>query len=327
MRDRIEQGLRIVVLILLGLIAWQLSQALFKANPLAKVTIPAIPTLATNSAAGVGKTNQATTGSNGVLAGKMATNGTALGGSNGTNGTKATNAISAGTNVAAGTNLGLARGPTNTLPAGSNAPAVRTVTNVETAAVTASNQPGQPVVVKPAATNVAGPEATLTATQTVAVGGTNLPAAGTNGPGTNGVVKKSKKHVGGPEGMMMAGGSFSGGFPGGFPGMGGRGGPAQKLSPEAQVRVDKIVNSEIFAPVFHPLPMALMGIAGDTAFLRGPDGQTGLVKPGDSLGEVKLVRIGINRVLVDQGGEQKELLIFDGYGGESLLSTTNGSSK
>ena len=109
--------------------------------------------------------------------------------------------------------------------------------------------------------------------------------------------------------------------------MGGRGGPAQKLSPEAQVRVDKIVNSEIFAPVFHPLPMALMGIAGDTAFLRGPDGQTGLVKPGDSLGEVKLVRIGINRVLVDQGGEQKELLIFDGYGGESLLSTTNGSSK
>jgi len=109
--------------------------------------------------------------------------------------------------------------------------------------------------------------------------------------------------------------------------MGGPGGPASKLSPEAQARVDKIVNSEIFAPVFHPLPMALMGIAGDTAFLRGPDGQTGLVKEGDLLGQIKLLRIGINRVLVDQDGEKKELMIFDGYGGESLLSTTNGSSK
>ncbi len=327
MRDRIEQWLRIVVLILLGLIAWQVSQALFKANPLAKATIPAIPTLATNTPAGGAKTNQPPTGSNGVLAGKISTNGAALAGSNGTNGSKATNAMSAGTNVVAGTNLVLAPGPTNALPAGSNGPVARTVTNVETAAVTASNQPGQMVAIKMAATNGAGPEATLTSTQTVAVGGTNLPAAGTNGPGTNGVVKKSKKHVGGPGGMMMAGGGFPGGFPGGMGGMGGPGGPASKLSPEAQARVDKIVNSEIFAPVFHPLPMALMGIAGDTAFLRGPDGQTGLVKEGDLLGQIKLLRIGINRVLVDQDGEKKELMIFDGYGGESLLSTTNGSSK
>lgn len=327
MRDRIEQWLRIVVLILLGLIAWQVSQALFKANPLAKATIPAIPTLATNTPAGGAKTNQPPTGSNGVIAGKISTNGAALAGGNGTNGSKATNAMAAGTNVVAGTNLVLAPGPTNALPAGSNGPVARTVTNVETAAVTASNQPGQPVMVKTATTNGAGLEATLTSTQTVAVGGTNLAVAGTNGPGTNGVVKKSKKHVGGPGGMMMAGGGFPGGFPGGMGGMGGPGGPASKLSPEAQARVDKIVNSEIFAPVFHPLPMALMGIAGDTAFLRGPDGQTGLVKEGDLLGQIKLLRIGINRVLVDQDGEKKELMIFDGYGGESLLSTTNGSSK
>ena len=142
MRDRIEQGLRIVVLILMGLIAWQISQALFKANPLAKATIPAIPTLVTNTPAGDAKTNQPPTGSNGVLAGKLTTNGANLAGSNGTNGTKATNAISAGTNVVAGTNQASAPGPTNALLAGSNGPVVRTVTNVETAAVTASNQPG-----------------------------------------------------------------------------------------------------------------------------------------------------------------------------------------
>ena len=34
----------------------------------------------------------------------------------------------------------------------------------------------------------------------------------------------------------------------------------------------------------------------------------------------KLLRIGINRVLIEQDGQQKELTIFSGYGSESLLS-------
>jgi len=77
--------------------------------------------------------------------------------------------------------------------------------------------------------------------------------------------------------------------------------------------------------VMHPLPMALLGIAGDVVFLRTPSGQTGLVKEGDSLGELKLLKIGINRVLIEQDGQKKELMIFSGYGGESLLSKKTGT--
>jgi hypothetical protein len=65
--------------------------------------------------------------------------------------------------------------------------------------------------------------------------------------------------------------------------------------------------------------MALLGIAGKVAFLRSPSGQTGLVKEGDDLGELKLVRIGVNRVLVEQDGQKKELMIFSGFGGETLV--------
>ena len=58
------------------------------------------------------------------------------------------------------------------------------------------------------------------------------------------------------------------------------------------------------------MPMALLGIADDDAFLRGPDGQTGMVKEGGELGGIKLLRIGINRVLIEQDGEKKELTVF-----------------
>jgi hypothetical protein len=84
-------------------------------------------------------------------------------------------------------------------------------------------------------------------------------------------------------------------------------------------RVDRITASEILGPVIRPLPMALLGLAGEEALLRGPNGQAGLVKEGDSLGELKLLRIGTNRVLVEQAGEKKELMIFSGYGGETLV--------
>ena len=67
------------------------------------------------------------------------------------------------------------------------------------------------------------------------------------------------------------------------------------------------------------MPMALLGIAGDNAFLRAPNGQTGLIKEGSELGGIKLLRIGTNRVLVEQEGQPKELTIFSGYGSESLL--------
>lgn len=91
------------------------------------------------------------------------------------------------------------------------------------------------------------------------------------------------------------------------------------LPPDIQARISRITESEILGPVMRPLPMALLGIAGEFAILRSASGQTGLVKEGDSLGELKLLKIGVNRVLIEQDGQKKELTIFSGYGGESLL--------
>ena len=91
------------------------------------------------------------------------------------------------------------------------------------------------------------------------------------------------------------------------------------LPPVVQARVDKIVQSEILGQVVRPLPMALLGIAGKDAFLRGPDGQTGLVREGEELGAVKLLRIGTNRVLIEHEGQKKELTLFSGFGSESLI--------
>lgn len=99
------------------------------------------------------------------------------------------------------------------------------------------------------------------------------------------------------------------------------GGPpkASDLPPVIQARVDRITESEILAPVVHPMPAALIGIAGERVFLRSSSGQTGMVKEGDELGGMKLLCIGTNRVLVEEGGEKKELMIFAGMGGDSLL--------
>ena len=98
------------------------------------------------------------------------------------------------------------------------------------------------------------------------------------------------------------------------------------LPPTVQARVDRVVESEILGPFIRPMPMALLGIAGDDAFLRAPDGQTGMVKEGDALGAIKLLRIGINRVLVEENGEKKELMLFAGMGGETLLPPETNST-
>jgi len=84
-------------------------------------------------------------------------------------------------------------------------------------------------------------------------------------------------------------------------------------------RIDRIVQSEILGPVIRPLPMALLGIAGQDAFLRAPNGQTGLVREGGELGGIKVLRIGTNRVLIEHEGQKKELMIFSGFGSETLL--------
>lgn len=97
------------------------------------------------------------------------------------------------------------------------------------------------------------------------------------------------------------------------------------LPPAIRTRVDRILKSELLGPILRPPPTALLGIAGKDVFLRGPNGQTGLVHEGDTLGGVKLLRVGTNRVLVEESGQDKELMIFGGFGGESLLPKSEGS--
>ena len=184
-------------------------------------------------------------------------------------------------------------------------------------AVLASNSPMQrvtngntPQVSKAISSNGLNTLTTWINTNLTAQGTNRLPIGVTNGQPTNTAVKKIRR-------TFPPGGMNFGGVPG-------RPGGRAPLPAEIQTRVDKIVESEMFAPVFHPQPMALLGIAGETAFLQTPSGQTGLLTvTNEPLDGIKLLRIGINRVLVEQDGEKKELMIFDGYGGESLMPKEN----
>ena len=168
---------------------------------------------------------------------------------------------------------------------------------------------------------------------------TNLPAGATNAlaaqaqsptPGTNSAVhsppmlaRVDNPSNGHPAHLARMGlGPMMG--PGGMPG---QPNPGPPLPGDVQARIDRVIESEIIAPVMHPLPMALLGIAGNDVFLRAPNGQTGLIKEGEELGGVKLLRIGVNRVLVEEQGERKELTIFAGLGGDSLLSPQKENAK
>ena len=100
--------------------------------------------------------------------------------------------------------------------------------------------------------------------------------------------------------------------------------PGISIPPAVQARIERITQSEILGPVVRPLPMALLGIAGLDAFLRAPNGQTGLLREGEQLGGIKLLRIGTNRVLIEHEQQQKELTLFSGFGGEALLPKAEG---
>lgn len=95
--------------------------------------------------------------------------------------------------------------------------------------------------------------------------------------------------------------------------------PPATVPPEITARVEKIKETQVLGQIMRPPPMALIGIAGPDVLLRGPNGQTGIIREGETLGGVKVLRIGVNRVLVEHEGQQKELMLFEGFGGESLL--------
>ena len=98
-------------------------------------------------------------------------------------------------------------------------------------------------------------------------------------------------------------------------------GPAKpaELPPAARSRIDRIVQSEILGAVVKPQPMALLGVGGADAFIRTPGGQTVLLREGEENSGVKLIRIGTNRVLIEHEGQRKELMLFSGFGSETLL--------
>ena len=344
MRDRAVLILKVVCIGLAAWLAWELVHAGRNANPLAQVTVPDVPTLPADTNAPPVTANKPPSmkpGADAIVPGantngaivavdtnaaphkKAHTSGTnaapIAATSDSTNSAAATN-VTITSNVVAVTNV-VVHPSTNesaTMAADTNAPV-----DVTKNAALSNNVPSTAIV--SSQTNASGSNMVATVPTNTAAAGTNITLTKTSG-GTNAVgdsartnstnsaiAKASSAHP--PNAAAMAAM------------MGGPGGKAPaKLSPEIQARVNRVYESEIFAPIMHPMPMALLGIAGNMAFLRGPTGQTGLVKEGDNLGDVKLLRIGTNRVLVEQDGKNQELMIFSGLGGESLLSKTNDSS-
>ncbi len=63
----------------------------------------------------------------------------------------------------------------------------------------------------------------------------------------------------------------------------------------------------------------LIGMAGKYAILQTPDGAIGLVAEGGQQGDVKVIKIDINRALIEFEGKQQELTLFSGLGSSSLL--------
>jgi hypothetical protein len=218
-------------------------------------------------------------------------------------------------------------GKSTNAPAGTNAP--KSVNNVSATNLAVRGSTNAVVTnssARPAKTNIA----TITASQS------NLAASGTNSAtevakqGTNTVAATNANTTNASPADKTATNSPDKAAVKKGPSPGGRPGAAAKMADlpaPIKERIDRITQGEILAPVMRPLPMALLGIAGQSAFLRGADGQTGLVKEGDQLGTLKLLRIGTNRVLVEVDGEKKELMIFEGLGSESLMpkpdKTTN----
>lgn len=330
MRERLEQILKIICLALAVLLVVQLVKVVIHVNPLAGVVVPEMPSLPadTNAPVKVVANGPMKSGTNGP--GTNVLNGTNISKTNvvavlkDTNGVTSTTAKESASN-AAPTQLATESPATNRISARkvitNNAVMELAATNSVMTNIEVSELSGTNVVVPNIAgqalgvTNIAGTNLVVMKT----VGGTNVSGGDlAKAVNTNSVAAK-KGGSGKKPPMGMPG--MPGGFPGGMPGM-----KAASLPPDVQARVDRVTDSEIFGPVMRPMPMALLGIAGNVAFLRSPSGQTGLVKEGDSLGELKLLKIGLNRVLVEQDGQKKELMIFSGLGGESLLPKTTVTS-
>ncbi|HUC83590.1 MAG TPA: hypothetical protein VL970_00245 [Candidatus Acidoferrales bacterium] len=302
LRDQAGQIARIVCLVLAGLILYELAGTVLRWNPFHGVTVPALPALAA-----VTNAPPVTTHAPKLLA---------TGGIKGTNQPPKTAATNSSPPVAAA--------QTNSTPIGSAGKETHSIIRAESKVIgtnTITNALASTVA--NASTNVATNR--IAKLEAKAGNGTNpTPAMLASNDRTNLLAAGARTGTNAASGAVSPRGAPS---PAANPAMLGvgfnpmqpPGAGAPLLPPAIRARIAKITESEILAPVVHPMPMALLGIAGEFAFLRATSGQTGLVKEGDTLGDIKLLRIGINRVLVEQGGQKSELMIFSGYGGESLM--------
>jgi len=332
MRERVAQILKIVCLALVALLVVQLVKVANRANPLANAAIPDVPSLPadTNAPPTVANKAPARPGTNVSLV--MSSNAPGI--------TVTSNAPGAATDTNAVAHRKAKPSDSNAAPitvagepAGSNTNNLQTNAEIAVSTETNAVSPRKRKVAGSNVVTAAEPSSTNSSpTNTMAVADTNGALAKTSIDtnaalvkivvGTNGVAIESAKTNGTNVAMAKASAARR---PPNIPPqmMGQMGGPggakAVKLPPEIQARVDRVVESEILAPINHPMPMALLGVAGKSALIRSPSGQTGMIKEGEDLGEIKLLRIGINRVLVEQDGQPKELMIFSGLGGESLL--------
>jgi hypothetical protein len=280
MLERSEPALKVICAALAALLLFQVARLVVGRNPLGHLNIPAVPTLPPDTNAPAGGT--------------------------GTNALAAPGSGKAGTNTApSGVQL---TGAATNVSSGHEPGKTTTTVPLSLSAQKGTNPPSPVAATKSDTNSTTEPRFGAKESNTVArldSARTNLSATLSNatrrGPGAS---------SGRPPDMAMMG-------------MGPPGRPGAMTAPELplpiRARVYQITDSEILGPIMRPLPMALLGIAGNVAFLRAANGQTGLVKEGDSLGGLKLVRIGTNRVLVEDDGQKKELTMFSGYGGESLL--------
>ena len=280
MRERAEPVLKIACLILAALVLYELAGIFLRFNPLHGVVVPALPALT------IGTNNPSSGGRGTNLAVSMPA------------GMKGTNQQSPeGTNIGSSVKID----GTNSMPPVPVLSGTNSVTKAQLAMAETNVVPHLEINLN--ATN-------SVPTATTVTNGTNVvvAATGTNAAHQPKPEERNANSAMPPEMAAMIASQS--------PSPGKRG---DDLPPVVQARISRITDSEIFGPLPHPQPMALLGIAGNVAFLRSDGGQTGLVKEGDTLGELKLLKIGINRVLVEQDGQKKELMIFSGYGGESLL--------
>jgi hypothetical protein len=288
MLERSEPVLKGICVALAGLLLFQVARLVLRSDPLAHLNIPSLPTLPPETNAPAGGP-----GTNALVAsgsGKAGTNAAHLG----------AQVAGAPTNSPSGHQSGIAGTNDPHLVSalkGTNAPLPIAETRTDT------NSAREPRSRSKETNTVSRPDLTRTNLSAAPAGATN-PVPGVS--------------AGIPPQMTAMG-------------MGPPGRPGAMTAPELplaiRARVDRITDSEILGPVMRPLPMALLGIAGNVAFLRAANGQTGVVKEGDSLGGLKLLKIGTNRVLVEDDGQKQELTIFSGYGGESLLPKQKDNSQ